>query len=143
MAAMAEPRLAVAGAAHSGADMLRHDDFTKRTDGKAALDGVSLAMPGDAYISILGPSGSGKTVLLRVTAGFGTPDEVAVHFGRRRIDTLPVPRRGIGFVFQNALVPHLGVFENIASGLAERTDDPVTDGAALRRAKRVAIEEDV
>src|SRR4051794_27546311 len=100
MAATAELRLAES-AVRSVPEVLRLEGVTKRYDGKAALNGISLAIPGDAYISLLGPSGSGKTVLLRVIAGFEAPDSGTVQFGGKRIDTVPAHLRGIGFVFQN------------------------------------------
>jgi putative spermidine/putrescine transport system ATP-binding protein len=133
MAATAELRLAET-AVRNPPEVLRLEGVTKHYDGRAALDGISLAIPGDAYISLLGPSGSGKTVLLRVIAGFEAPDSGTVQFGGKRIDTMPAHLRGIGFVFQNfALFPHLSVFDNIAFGLTNRTDNPVTDQSQLQR----------
>ncbi len=97
-----------------------------------ALDGISLSLPDDSYISLLGPSGSGKTTLLRVIAGFERPEAGEIRFKGERIDALPPHQRGIGFVFQNfALFPHLSVEQNIAFGLTNRAIDPVTDGAVV------------
>ncbi|MFB2552883.1 ABC transporter ATP-binding protein [Ensifer soli] len=93
-----------------------------------ALDGLDLAVPDNAYVSLLGPSGSGKTTLLRVIAGFETPDAGTVTFKGRRVETVPPHRRDIGFVFQNfALFPHLSVARNVAFGLENREVNPVTD----------------
>jgi ABC-type nitrate/sulfonate/bicarbonate transport system ATPase subunit len=39
------------------------------------LDGVSLSVPGEAFVSLVGPSGCGKSTLLRVLAGLLVPDE--------------------------------------------------------------------
>ena len=112
---------------------LRLDGLTKRYGGNAALQGVTLAVPDDTYISVLGPSGSGKTVLLRVIAGFEQPDAGEVRFAGERIDQMPAHRRGIGFVFQNfALFPHLSVRDNIAFGLRHRDVSPLSDSGALR-----------
>ncbi|MDQ0458032.1 ABC transporter ATP-binding protein [Rhizobium paknamense] len=105
-----------------------------------ALDGVDMALPENAYISLLGPSGSGKTTLLRVIAGFEAPDRGRVLFGGRRIDGLAPHQRGIGFVFQNfALFPHLSVAGNIAFGLEQREKDPVTDPAKVKARVREMI----
>ncbi|WP_337268470.1 ABC transporter ATP-binding protein [Oryzifoliimicrobium ureilyticus] len=99
-----------------------------------ALDGVSLSLPGDSYISLLGPSGSGKTTLLRVIAGFERPEAGEIHFQGKRIDTLAPHERGIGFVFQNfALFPHLSVEQNIGFGLTNRAVDPILDDALVTR----------
>ena len=114
-------------------DGLRLDGLTRRYGSNVALDGITLAIPDDAYISLLGPSGSGKTVLLRVIAGFEHPDAGAVWLGGRRLDDVPAHLRGIGFVFQNfALFPHLTVRENIGFGLTNRAVDPVTDPQLVR-----------
>jgi putative spermidine/putrescine transport system ATP-binding protein len=122
-------------------DVLKLDGLTKRFGAKVAIDGVSLSIPNNEYVSLLGPSGSGKTVLLRLIAGFDQPDQGHIHFDGRRVDTVPAHRRGIGFVFQNfALFPHLTVYENVAYGLANRVDRPETDGAKLRAKVGAMIE---
>ena len=120
--------------------VLQLSGVTKRYGDLAALDGVTLALPGDSYVAVLGPSGAGKTTLLRVVAGFEEPDAGAVHFEGRRLDGTPAHRRGIGFVFQNfALFPHLSVAKNIAFGLENREADPVTDKAVVARKVRDVI----
>lgn len=86
-----------------------------------ALDGISISLPDDSYVSLLGPSGAGKTTLLRTVAGFEEPDGGSILFKGKRIDGVPPHRRNIGFVFQNfALFPHLTVAQNIAFGLENR-----------------------
>ncbi|MGF6174762.1 ABC transporter ATP-binding protein [Ensifer sp. 4252] len=108
--------------------VLQLKNITKTYGDMRALSGIDLALPRDAYISLLGPSGSGKTTLLRVIAGFEHPDGGAILFDGKRIDTVAPHKRGIGFVFQNfALFPHLSVAQNIAFGLENREDDPVTE----------------
>ena len=49
-------------------------NVTKRFGHVAAVDRVNLdIMPGEFFV-LLGPSGCGKTTLLRMIAGFATPD---------------------------------------------------------------------
>src|SRR5262249_52242556 len=80
-----------------------------------------------------GPSGSGKTTVLRLIAGLVVPDEARIELGGRvYFDSaaginVPVPRRRIGFVFQNYLLfPHMTALANVgyaigsASGRARR-----------------------
>ena len=98
--------------------IFRLEGVTRRYGDLTALDGIDFVAEDNAYIALLGPSGSGKTSLLRVIAGFETPDAGRIRFQGRDITDLPAHERGIGFVFQNfALFPHLTVFENVAFGL--------------------------
>ncbi|NVO58569.1 ABC transporter ATP-binding protein [Rhodobacteraceae bacterium B1Z28] len=104
--------------------IFRLDGVTRRFGALTALDDITFEAPQNEYISLLGPSGAGKTSLLRVIAGFESPDVGRIHFLGRDITDLPAHKRGIGFVFQNfALFPHLTVFENIAFGLRNGIDD--------------------
>jgi spermidine/putrescine transport system ATP-binding protein len=83
-----------------------------------ALNDINLAIQGGEFFSLLGPSGCGKTTLLRIIAGFESPDAGAVLIDN--MDVLPFPpnQRQANTVFQNyALFPHLTVFENVAFSL--------------------------
>lgn len=73
---------------------------------------------------MVGESGAGKSTLLRLVAGLERPDRGLIRVGARvyfdgaaRID-LPPWRRRTGYVAQQqALFPHLTVFDNVAFGL--------------------------
>jgi ABC-type Fe3+/spermidine/putrescine transport system ATPase subunit len=115
-------------------DFLRIEHVTKWFGPQLALDDVTFSIRGNEYLSLLGPSGSGKTTLLRLIAGFETPDAGQIWFDGRSLAGVPAHRRGIGFVFQNfALFPHLDVFDNVAFGLVNRADAPVTQKSEVRR----------
>src|SRR5919112_6316780 len=87
----------------------------------AALDNVSLDVPGGELVALLGPSGSGKTTLLRIIAGLEPADAGAIHFHGEDATDQPVRERQVGFVFQHyALFRHMSVFENVAFGLRVR-----------------------
>ena len=102
-------------------DILRIERLNKSYGSNVTLSNVSLSVASNEYISLLGPSGSGKTVLLRLIAGFETPDSGEIEFQGRDVVDIPSHERGIGFVFQNfALFPHLSVFDNVAFGLRNR-----------------------
>jgi molybdate transport system ATP-binding protein len=73
--------------------------------------------------ALFGPSGSGKTSVLNVIAGVNRPDRGRIVVaGNVLTDTekhifVPVHRRRVGFVFQDAqLFPHLTVEQNISFG---------------------------
>jgi iron(III) transport system ATP-binding protein len=86
------------------------------------LHGVDLVLAAGSLTAIVGASGCGKTTLLRVVAGFETPDAGIVSIAGRRVAgvgrSVPAHRRDIGYVAQDgALFPHLSVGQNIAYGL--------------------------
>ena len=83
------------------------------------LGGVSFQVGEGEFFSILGPSGCGKTTLLRILAGFESPDPGGeLWFDGRRIDFEPPHQRQFNLIFQRyALFPHLNVRDNIAFGL--------------------------
>src|SRR5262245_20425370 len=83
-----------------------------------ALRGVSLEIAPGELLTLLGPSGCGKTTLLRVLAGFETPDTGRVLLSGRDMTGLPPHRRPVNTVFQHyALFPHRTVAGNVAFGL--------------------------
>jgi len=93
----------------------------KRFGAVTPVDGASLEIGDGELFTLLGPSGCGKTTLLRLMAGFYTPDGGEIWFGERRVDGLRPYERNIGMVFQNyALWPHMTVRANIAYGLKLR-----------------------
>ena len=84
----------------------------------AVLHDIDLSIRKGEFFSLLGPSGCGKTTLLRILAGFETPDVGAVTFDGADVLPLPPNRRPANTVFQSyALFPHLTVFENVAFSL--------------------------
>ena len=96
-------------------------NITKSFDGETVLDGISLDIYDNEFITLLGPSGCGKTTTLRIIGGFEVPDEGDVIFMDRRINEVPPHKRHVNTVFQKyALFPHLNVFENVAFPLRER-----------------------
>ena len=96
-------------------------NISKSFDGEPVLDGISLDIHDNEFITLLGPSGCGKTTTLRIIGGFETPDEGDVIFMGERINDVPPHKRHVNTVFQKyALFPHLNVFENVAFPLRER-----------------------
>jgi len=97
------------------------ESLTKRFGSLAAVSEVSLSIEEGEMFTLLGPSGCGKTTLLRLLAGFYTPDAGEIRFGDRVVNDVPPHERGIGMVFQNyALWPHMTVSENVSYGLKLR-----------------------
>ena len=85
-----------------------------------AVDQVSLQVEPGEFFALLGPSGCGKTTLLRLIAGFETPDCGDVLIDGARVNAVPPYARPVNMMFQSyALVPHLDVAGNIAFGLRQ------------------------
>ena len=91
---------------------------SKSSGSTVALHEVNLEVREGEFLTLLGPSGCGKTTLLRLIAGFETPDAGTVLIGGQPMNDVPPYRRDVNQVFQSyALFPHLSVRENIAFGL--------------------------
>ena len=100
---------------------LRLVNLSKRFDDAVAVDGLDLVIEDGKLTTLLGPSGSGKTTVLRLVAGFVTPDEGSIVLDGSDIAKLPPEKRDVGMVFQSyALFPHRNVFKNVAFGLERR-----------------------
>jgi len=94
---------------------------TKRFGEVIAVDSVSLSVRRAEFLTLLGPSGCGKTTLLRMIAGFETPDSGRVMLGNRDVTDVPPYQRNVTTVFQHyALFPHMNVLDNVAFGLERR-----------------------
>ncbi|MCL4244086.1 MAG: ABC transporter ATP-binding protein [Candidatus Dadabacteria bacterium] len=88
-----------------------------------AAERLDLSLEKGAILSLLGPSGCGKTTVLRLIAGFETPDEGTIEIDGLTVFgpgiNLPPEKRRAGMVFQDyALFPHLDVYKNTAFGLS-------------------------
>ena len=66
-----------------GKPLVRFEGVTKRFGRHAAVEDFSLDISRNEFFALLGPSGCGKTTLLRMLAGFETPDR-GPHPARRR-----------------------------------------------------------
>ena len=98
--------------------LLRLDGVVKKFGSFRAVDGVSLDIRAGEFFALLGPSGCGKTTLLRMLAGFETPDQGHILLNGRDIAHVLPHERPVNMMFQNyALFPHLNVSDNIAFGL--------------------------
>jgi iron(III) transport system ATP-binding protein len=96
--------------------------LAKSFHGNTVLHDIDLDLPAGTTTAVVGSSGCGKTTLLRLIAGFETPDGGTITIAGRQVaspDSAVAPhRRGVGYVAQDgALFPHLTVGQNIAYGL--------------------------
>jgi putrescine transport system ATP-binding protein len=100
--------------------LVRFDAVSKHFAGVTAVDGVRLDIYQGEFFALLGPSGCGKTTLLRILAGFETPDAGRVLLDGADLTGVPPHRRPVNMMFQSyALFPHLTVAGNVAFGLKQ------------------------
>jgi putrescine transport system ATP-binding protein len=98
--------------------LLRIDAVVKKFGSFRAVDRLSLDIRAGEFFALLGPSGCGKTTLLRMLAGFETPDQGRILLDGKDIAQALPHQRPVNMMFQNyALFPHLDVRDNIAFGL--------------------------
>jgi len=118
--------------------LLRIEGVVKSFGSFRAVDRLSLDIRSGEFFALLGPSGCGKTTLLRLLAGFETPDEGRILLSGEDIAQVLPHQRPVNMMFQNyALFPHLSVCDNIAFGL-RRAGMPRA-GIATRVEEMVAL----
>jgi putrescine transport system ATP-binding protein len=102
----------------SGSAIVRIEGVTKRFGVITAVDNVDLAIERGELFALLGSSGCGKTTLLRLLAGFETPDAGRLVIDGQDMTGVPPHRRPINMMFQSyALFPHMNVADNVGYGL--------------------------
>ncbi|MDX2229809.1 MAG: ABC transporter ATP-binding protein [Leptolyngbyaceae cyanobacterium bins.349] len=109
------------------AEILQLKQITKQytKNGVPAVNQVSFSLQQGDLLGLLGSSGCGKTTLLRMIAGFESPQAGTIALNGEIVasDTTchPPEQRDVGMVFQDyALFPHLTVAKNVAFGLANQ-----------------------
>mgnify|MGYP005810457769 CR=1 FL=1 len=104
--------------AEAAGPIVRLENISKSFGALRAVDGLSLDIERGEFFALLGPSGCGKTSLLRLIAGFETPDEGRIFIAGEDMTAAPPHKRPVNMMFQSyALFPHMNVARNIAFGL--------------------------
>jgi len=98
--------------------LVKIDGVSKNFGAVQAVAGVDLEIARGELFALLGGSGCGKTTLLRMLAGFETPDTGRIVIDGQDMTGVPPHLRPVNMMFQSyALFPHLDVAGNIAYGL--------------------------
>ena len=109
-------------------------NITKTFDDEKVVDNINLVIGENEFITLLGPSGCGKTTILRMIAGFVSPDEGDIVLNGEVVNDLAPYERPINTVFQRyALFPHLNVFDNIAFGLRNFNRQLIEISSSVRK----------
>src|SRR6202044_1218955 len=95
----------------------------RKSRGSFSLD-ASFEAPTPGIVALFGRSGCGKTTLVNIISGLLAADEARIQLDdvvladTRAGISVPVERRRIGYVFQDArLFPHFSVLGNLRYGL--------------------------
>lgn len=120
-------------------------NIEKSFDGVPILKNINLEIEQGEFFSIIGPSGCGKTTLLRMIAGFISPDNGAIYLGDQDITTLPPNLRNVNTIFQKyALFPHLNVYDNVAFPLKiKKIDKEIIDKEVKKYINLVGLSEHI
>ncbi|MEK7589825.1 MAG: ATP-binding cassette domain-containing protein [Patescibacteria group bacterium] len=114
--------------------MIYFDQVSKSySDGRVALDKVTISIAPKEFVSIVGHSGAGKTTLLKMLLAEENPTGGGVFFESSDIQNFKKSelnnfRRRIGIVFQDfRLLPNKTAYENIAFAMeaAGKTDEEI------------------
>lgn len=97
---------------------IKIEGITKKFDDFVAVDNIDLDIYKGELFSLLGGSGCGKTTLLRILAGFETPNAGRIFIDGVDMTDIPPYQRPVNMMFQSyALFPHMSVEKNVAYGL--------------------------
>ena len=123
---------------------LMADGVRVRLGGRAAVDGVSLALRPGEVTAVVGPNGAGKSTLLACLAGLRRPEAGEVRLGGTALAALPARARArrIGFLPQTPEIAwRLEVETLVALGRTPHAGPfgpDADDRAAVTRAMRDA-----
>ncbi len=100
------------------APLLELSHIQKSFQSQRVVDDFSVSIRQGEFFTLLGPSGCGKTTILRLIAGFESPDSGSILLEGHDITRASPVNRPVNTVFQSyALFPHMNVFDNVAFGL--------------------------
>lgn len=93
-------------------------NITKKFGEQTVIDNMTFSVNKGEFVTLLGPSGCGKSVLLRILAGFESPDGGQILIEGEDMAQVPPFKRKTAICVQNfALFPNLNVQKNVEFGL--------------------------
>jgi len=121
--------------------MLRSENIKKYYGDFCALDGVSIRVNPDEFVSIIGPNGAGKTTLVDVLTGRFKPETGAVYFKGKDITGMKpekLCKLGVARSFQLVnIFPELTVREFLTVAIISRLGKGTRLFSSLKRNKKI------
>ena len=113
-----------------------HVSFQHQEQKEKLFEDFSLKIPSGKSVGLVGISGSGKTTLTKLLLRFADVDKGAIYIDGQDIKdvTQRSLREAIAYVPQESSLFHRSVFENIAYGRPDATDEEVYEAARLANA---------
>lgn len=125
-------------------DSIVLDDVSFAYGEKTILNHVSLQIPNGKTIALVGPSGGGKSTLMDLIPRFIEPQSGAIYFDGKDIQhiTMDSLRSQIGFVNQESILFNDTIFNNIAFGKPNATQEEVEVAAKIANAHEFILNTD-
>lgn len=125
-------------------DSIRLEDVTFSYGEKVILNNVSLKIPRGKTVALVGPSGGGKSTLMDLIPRFIEPAEGRVLFDDTDIRSIKMDslRAQLGFVNQESILFNDTIFNNIAFGKSDATQEQVEAAAKIANAHEFIVNTD-
>jgi glycerol transport system ATP-binding protein len=119
---------------------LKLDNISQTVAGQVHLYPLDMVLAPNAVTVLLGATQAGKTSLMRLMAGLDLPSTGQIWVDGHNVTGVGVRDRNVAMVYQQFInYPSMSVYDNIASPLRLRGDNPI-DEQVLAMAKRLRID---
>jgi len=117
----------------SGSIELSHVSFRYEENAPWVLRNLSLKIRAGEYVAIVGRTGCGKSTLVRLLLGFEKPQNGAVYYDGRDLDTIDPRslRRKMGVVTQDGQLFQGDIFDNITISAPQLTLEEAWEAAEI------------
>ena len=102
----------------------------------SVLNGIDMDIAGGTVVSLIGPSGSGKSTAVQLLLGLQQPKHGRVLINGHDLQGIPLEQywAGTSAVFQDSLLFHASIADNIRYGRPGATDEEVEAAARVANA---------
>ncbi|WP_158606854.1 ABC transporter transmembrane domain-containing protein [Paenibacillus ginsengarvi] len=116
---------------HLRSDIVFRDVNFAYSSGEPVLRNLNLTIPVRGFTSIVGPSGAGKSTVLQLMLRFSDPQTGIVLYDGQDIKNVQYASllRQVGVVFQDSVLFHASIRDNIRIGNPEATQEQIEEAA--------------